>query len=202
MKKTILAILLIALLMLSLGCKNDRTKYSEYIDDSHCALVISVENFGDMVFKLDKNAAPLTVEHIKKLADNNSMDGTYFNRMQAGFVLQGGTGCTDTSTVKGEFSANGVDNTISHSTGVISMARSSSYDSASCQFFIVLSNNAKSSLDGLYAGFGKLVEGLDVLNSICNSITSTDFMDGYYGTSMGFLKDDSYIKITEFVVYD
>ena len=99
-------------------------------------------------------------------------DGLTFHRLVPGFVLQGGdpegngTGGPG-YTIDGEFQANGYEkNTLSHDKGVISMARSSDYDSAGSQFFIVLDDSAKYSLDNLYAGFGKVIEGMDVIEEI------------------------------------
>ena len=125
--------------------------------------------------ELDRNAAPLTVDNFIKLVNNGFYNGLSFHRIVPGFVIQGGdptgtgTGGSD-ETVKGEFSENGVDNPISHERGVISMARSADYDSASSQFFITLGD--AQSLNGLYAAFGRVISGMDEVDKI--AATPTD----------------------------
>lgn len=134
---------------------------------------MSVKDFGTMKLELYPDVAHITVENFVGLVKDGFYDGLTFHRIVKGFMIQGGdplgngTGGSN-KTIKGEFSANGVDNTLSHDRGVISMARSSDPDSASSQFFICDSGNYKSSLDGYYAAFGKVTEGLDVLDSIAS----------------------------------
>ncbi len=193
MKKIVSALLTFTMLLTALclftACGNET-------DSGAVKAVITVKDFGDITLELDAENAPLTVEHFIKLCNEKAYDGSYFIRMQAGFVLQGGDGCTDTSTVKGEFTSNGVNNQLQHKKGVISMARSTDPDSGSCQFFLVLDDAAQASLDGSYAGFGRVVDGWDVVEDICNSITYDDFYpDYYYGYYMGFLQESSYIQI-------
>ena len=132
---------------------------------------IEIEDYGTVTVELYADQAPETVANFISLAESGFYDGLTFHRMQEGFVLQGGdpngngTGNSD-KTIKGEFLVNGVDNTLSHTTGVLSMARGNDYNSASCQFFIVLSDQYTASLDGLYAGFGKVTEGMDIIQKI------------------------------------
>ena len=154
-----------------------------------------IKDYGTVTLTLDRSQAPITVDHFVKLAKSGAYDGTKIIRMQAGFVLQGGAGATDTSTIKGEFSQNGVQNNIQHKKGVISMARGEGMDSASAQFFIVLDDRAQSSLDGRYAGFGRVTDGWEVIEKICSDITSDKLRYDYYGVYMGFLKDSEYITI-------
>lgn len=122
---------------------------------------IVMENGAEIVVNLDKENAPLSVENFVKLANDKFYDGVVFHRIEEGFVMQGGDP-TGTGTggpgyqIKGEFSANGVDNKISHVRGVISMARSQSFDSAGSQFFITLDD--ATFLDGQYAAFGTVDE--------------------------------------------
>ena len=112
-----------------------------------------------------------------KLAGDGFYDGLTFHRIISGFMIQGGdpsgngTGGSE-ETIKGEFSSNGVENDISHVRGVISMARSRDYDSASSQFFIM--HQDAPSLDGEYAAFGKVTEGIEIVDQICEKTPVTD----------------------------
>jgi peptidyl-prolyl cis-trans isomerase B (cyclophilin B) len=132
---------------------------------------IVVQDYGTITVLLDPSAAPETVQNFVKLARSGFYDGLTFHRVKAGFVIQGGdpngngTGGSDTK-IKGEFAANGYSNPISHTRGVISMARAKDYNSASCQFFIV-HRDSTDSLDGLYAGFGHVIEGMEIVDEIC-----------------------------------
>ena len=128
---------------------------------------------GDIVIKLQGDVAPITVANFQKLVSEKFYDGLTFHRVYKGFMIQGGdpkgngTGDSGT-TIKGEFSSNGVENNISHVRGVISMARGSySMDSASCQFFIV--HEDSTFLDGEYAGFGHVVYGMDTVDGIAGT---------------------------------
>ncbi len=130
---------------------------------------ISIEGFGDITLELDSENAPITVANFEKLAKDGFYDGLTFHRIYKGFMIQGGCplgngtgGSSD--TIKGEFLSNGVANKISHTRGTISMARSQNPNSASSQFFICDAD--ASFLDGQYAAFGKVVEGLDVLDKV------------------------------------
>lgn len=138
---------------------------------------ITVKDYGDIVVKLDEDAAPLTVENFVSLAEEGFYDGLTFHRIIDGFMIQGGdplgngTGGSE-ETIKGEFSSNGVDNPISHVRGVISMARSNDPDSASSQFFIVQADSTY--LDGEYAGFGYVTSGMDIVDQICQDVPVQD----------------------------
>lgn len=139
--------------------------------------VIDVENYGTITVDLDGTAAPETVKNFVSLAQDGFYDGLTFHRIIDGFMIQGGdpdgngTGGSD-QTIKGEFSENGVENNLSHTRGAISMARSDDYDSASSQFFIVHENSTY--LDGSYAAFGYVIEGMDVVDAICADAQPTD----------------------------
>lgn len=135
---------------------------------------IEMENGGSIVVELDEKAAPITVANFKKLVSQGFYDGLIFHRVISGFMIQGGdpqgTGMGGSKeTIKGEFAANGVNNPISHKRGVISMARSQFYNSASSQFFICHAD-AKF-LDGQYASFGKVVEGMETVDAIAETPT-------------------------------
>ena len=138
-------------------------------EDSYTA-VIDVNGYGTITFVTDSKSAPETVKNFVSLAKDGFYDGLTFHRIIDGFMIQGGdpngdgTGGSDTA-VKGEFSANGVENSLSHTRGAVSMARSDDYDSASSQFFIVQEDSTY--LDGNYAVFGYVTEGMDVVDKIC-----------------------------------
>lgn len=136
---------------------------------------IEMSDGGKIIVELDEKSAPLTVKNFQKLVEQRFYDGLIFHRVISGFMIQGGdpqgTGMGGSKeTVKGEFRANGVNNPISHERGVISMARSQFYNSASSQFFICHAD-AKF-LDGQYAAFGKVVEGMDVVDRIASVPTN------------------------------
>ena len=194
---TLTVLLCGACLFACTSCKNSENGKKDTVKAE-----IVVKDYGTITLELDPTNAPITVDHFIKLAKEGAYDGAYFNRVQPGFVLQGGDGCKDNSTIKGEFAENGVNNQIIHTKGVISMARATDPNSASSQFFIVLDDAARTSLDGLYAGFGHVVKGWDVVEKICNSIDFTDVTEDYYGYYMGFLKESSYIVIETVRVVD
>lgn len=130
---------------------------------------IEMENGGKIKLELYHNVAPITVENFVKLANENFYDGLIFHRVIAGFMIQGGDpngiGIGGPGySIKGEFAANGVKNDLSHKRGVISMARSAHYDSAGSQFFICHADCEF--LDGQYAAFGKVIEGIDTVDDI------------------------------------
>ncbi|MGO4947483.1 peptidylprolyl isomerase [Blautia sp. Sow4_E7] len=138
---------------------------------------IEVQDYGTIKVELDADTAPISVTNFVKLAQEHFYDGLTFHRIIDGFMIQGGDpegtgrGGSD-ETIKGEFSENGVENNISHERGVISMARSSDPDSASSQFFIVQSDSTY--LDGQYAAFGHVTEGMDIVDQICKDAKPTD----------------------------
>ena len=139
--------------------------------------VITVENSGDIKLELDGDTAPVTVENFVTLAKSGFYDGLTFHRIINGFMIQGGdpkgngTGGSD-KTIKGEFKQNGVENNISHKRGVISMARASDYNSASSQFFIMHKDGDY--LDGAYAAFGHVTDGMDIVDKIAENTPVTD----------------------------
>lgn len=140
-------------------------------------IVITIKDYGSITVLLDAKAAPITVSNFLKLVEEGFYDGLTFHRIMSGFMIQGGdpkgdgTGGSDTE-IKGEFSVNGVDNPLSHTRGAISMARARAYDSASSQFFIV--HEDSTFLDGQYACFGYVTEGMEVVDAICESVPAID----------------------------
>lgn len=141
-------------------------------------IVIEMNNGKVIKLELDETAAPKTVANFNKLVSEGFYDGLSFHRIIPGFMIQGGdpigngTGGSKENIV-GEFASNGVNNPIKHTRGVISMARSMDPNSASSQFFIMHADAPH--LDGNYAAFGHVVEGLEVVDEIANN--PTDFRD-------------------------
>ena len=141
-------------------------------------VVIEMENGAKIKLELYPEAAPITVKNFEKLARAGFYNGLIFHRVIEGFMIQGGdptgTGMGGADEkIKGEFAQNGVNNPIRHTRGVISMARSMMKDSASSQFFII--HKDAPHLDGSYAAFGKVVEGIEVVDAIAT--TETDYSD-------------------------
>lgn len=134
----------------------------------HAEMVI--KDYGTIALELDADVAPITVENFAQLVNEGFYNGLTFHRIISGFMIQGGdpqgTGMGGSDKeIKGEFAANGVKNNISHTRGVISMARATAYDSASSQFFIV--HQDSKFLDGNYAGFGRVTSGIGIVDKIC-----------------------------------
>ena len=161
------AVLLFACTFVSCGKKTQYVTLTvQYVDSE------GTEQTGDIVIQLRPDVAPITVENFESLVSSGFYDGLTFHRVYSGFMIQGGdpdgngTGGSG-KTIKGEFSANDVNNTLSHKRGVVSMARSSSYNSASSQFFICHADSTF--LDGNYAAFGEVVSGMDVVDGIAGT---------------------------------
>ena len=140
-------------------------------------VTFEMENGDIMKAELYPEIAPNTVNNFVSLVKKGFYDGLTFHRIMEGFMIQGGdpngngTGGSD-KTIKGEFKENGVKNNIKHKRGVISMARSSDYDSASSQFFIMQEDN--DSLDGQYAAFGHVTKGMKIVDQICEDADPMD----------------------------
>ena len=139
---------------------------------------IDVQDYGSITVLLRPDCAPITVDNFVKIAESGFYDGLTFHRIISGFMIQGGcpfgngTGSLQ-EKIKGEFSANGIENPLPHKRGTISMGRGAyDYDSASCQFFIV--HQDYPSLDGNYASFGYVTEGIEVVDAICNDAHPID----------------------------
>ncbi|MCI5807098.1 MAG: peptidylprolyl isomerase [Firmicutes bacterium] len=167
----LLGIVLIPLLFLT-GCSSDE----ETLTGKHHAEIV-VQDYGTIKVGLDADQAPITVQNFIDLANSGFYDGLTFHRIIEGFMIQGGDPNGDGTggsghTIRGEFTQNGVNNTLSHTRGAISMARSSAMNSASSQFFIVHEDSTY--LDGSYAVFGYVTEGMDVVDAIATSVTAED----------------------------
>uniref|UniRef100_UPI004024E97B peptidylprolyl isomerase n=1 Tax=Candidatus Ventrenecus sp. TaxID=3085654 RepID=UPI004024E97B len=193
-----------AFVFMTAGCeKKDLTKgtieeYSYEETDEVTSYVKIVTGKDEVILlELYPEVAPLTVQNFQKLVQEKFYDGLTFHRVIEGFMIQtgdplgNGTGGSDT-TIKGEFSKNGVQNDLKHEKGVVSMARSADMDSASSQFFICSdTNESVSSLDGSYAAFGKTIAGLDVVERI--SKVQTDSNDKPLKTEK--MKSVRFVKI-------
>ncbi len=135
---------------------------------------IEIENYGTIAVELNADQAPITVTNFVSLARSGFYDGTTFHRIINGFMMQGGAAKAGkhADTIKGEFSSNGVENTLLHNRGAISMARANDKNSASSQFFIVQGNAHH--LDGEYAVFGYVTSGMDIVDKICSETKIED----------------------------
>ena len=189
--KRIIALLLVFITLLSFtACKKDKNKETEPTPPRYVYVKMTVAEHGDIILKLDSKEAPETVENFVKLVNEGVYNGLTFHRVIEGFMIQGGDPKADGTggsgqKIVGEFSANGYKNTIKHKRGVISMARSNAYNSASSQFFICnATNTSVSNLDGNYAAFGWVIFGMDVVDAI----TSTT---AYYGDDNGKISNKS-----------
>lgn len=139
---------------------------------------IEMENGGVIKAELYPEAAPVTVDNFVGLIEDNFFDGLIFHRIIPGFMIQGGGFDADgnhkeAASIKGEFDANGFPNTLKHTRGVLSMARTMFPNSASSQFFIM--HDDAPHLDGQYAAFGMVTDGMDVVDEIAE--TATDYQD-------------------------
>ena len=179
MKKFIAILLLLSLSLTFLSaCGKGEEEESGISEDKTYYAVIEVEDYGTITVKLDQKLAPITVENFVTLARSGFYDGLTFHRIMEGFMMQGGdpkgNGTGDSGKdIIGEFAANGYTyNTISHKRGVISMARANPYNSGSCQFFIM--HQDYTGLDGQYAAFGYVTEGMDVVDKICTEAQPID----------------------------
>lgn len=138
---------------------------------------INIKDKGTIKVELDADAAPITVTNFVNLVKEGFYDGLTFHRIIKDFMMQGGDptgtgmGSSD-KTIVGEFASNGVENPISHTRGTISMARSNMPDSASCQFFIMHQDGTY--LDGDYAAFGHVTEGMEIVDDICENTSGQD----------------------------
>mgnify|MGYP000025325196 FL=1 len=162
-------------------CKDKFTE-KKVKEMEHPIVEIQIKNYGTMKAELYPEMAPLTVANFVALAEKNFFDGLIFHRVIKGFMLQGGgydenMQERDAGAIRGEFAANGFgQNTLRHKRGVLSMARTGDPNSASSQFFVMHADAPH--LDGQYAGFGKVIEGEDVIDKIANVRT------GNYGWYM------------------
>lgn len=182
-KKVIICITIIAIIVLAIiggfvfkNLKNNKEEKEMYSKGIHHTK-IEIKDYGTIELELDANVAPITVANFAKLVNEGFYNGLTFHRIIDGFMIQGGdplgngTGGSS-ENIKGEFRKNGINNGISHVRGTISMARANPFDSASSQFFIV--HEDSEFLDGLYAGFGKVTSGIEIVDKICEDTKVED----------------------------
>lgn len=186
MKRKILSIILACFMLTTLlaGCGKNQAQEETQNDfpllSGKYNAEIVVKDYGTIKLELDADTAPITVTNFVNLAKDGFYNSLTFHRIIEGFMIQGGdplgngTGGSDTN-IKGEFELNGIKNDISHVRGVISMARSQDYDSASSQFFIVQADSTY--LDKQYAAFGHVTEGMEVVDAICAKMTELGLSD-------------------------
>ena len=185
MKKKIIFILFICLLICS--CNNK--------PQDNPIVTMEIKDYGEIKIELYPDIAPNTVANFVNLVEAGFYNNNTIHRLAKGFVLQGGdptgTGKGGPNyTIEGEFELNGFSNKLSHTKGIVSMARGKDKNSAGSQFFIVLSDNHTQDLDGRYAAFGEVIDGMDIIGQIENAdLEITD-------ENMGILKEPLTIKKT------
>ena len=175
-RKIILVVLAILILFIS-GCEKDKEEEKKNMLNGKHNVEIHVKDYGTIELELDADIAPITVTNFINLINDGFYNGLTFHRIINGFMMQGGDPLGDGNggsgkEIKGEFEENGVKNSISHVRGVISMARSSLPNSASSQFFIV--HQDSKFLDGKYAAFGKVTDGMSIVDKICEKTKVED----------------------------
>jgi len=158
----IVGVLVVFTVAIVLGLSGDKTYYAD----------IEIQDYGTITVELNREAAPITVDNFVQLAESGYYEGSKFHRIMEGFMMQGGAGAGTAKVIKGEFKTNGWDNPISHTRGTISMARTDDPNSATSQFFIV--HEDSTFLDGKYAAFGTVVEGIEVVDAVCEASKPTD----------------------------
>lgn len=205
-KKLLCILCVLALVFAFAGCGEDKTQsnnsstpevdQTNLLSGKHHA-EIKVKDMGVIKLELDADTAPITVTNFVNLAKSGFYDGLTFHRVIEGFMIQGGdpkgngTGGSD-KNIKGEFSSNGVTNNIAHTRGIISMARSNDPNSASSQFFIM--HAEASHLDGSYAAFGWVTEGMNVVDKIAQE---TPVIDNNGTVKEGAKPVIEYIKVID-----
>ena len=188
-------IIVLSILLLITGCKNAFTIENEHIEylKGKYNVEISIKNYGKVEAELDADVAPITVTNFMELVRSGFYDGNKIHRVAKDFVIQAGQSNIETKTIKGEFLANGKDNSISHVRGTLSMARggdqTTGYDTASAQFFVVIKDSTY--LDNYYAGFGKVTKGMDVIDKINKKVTKVD--------DMGNVLNESDMPVIEYI---
>ena len=182
MNRRVICKLMALVLVLSLGlcaCGGEKAPAYIYLEPGQKLrhAEITIRDDGTIKGELDEGVAPITVENFVALAKDGFYDGLTFHRIIDGFMIQGGDPQGDGfggsgKTIKGEFEENGIKNPISHVKGVISMARGDELDSASSQFFITVADSVF--LDGHYAAFGTVTEGMEIAEQVAKDARPTD----------------------------
>ena len=173
MKRIIVFFMVLTALFAFTSCSDDNTKGADTADLTNNVIIV-VEGYGEIKVTLTPEHAPITVANFKKLVAAHAYDGTIFHRVIYDFMIQGGdttlTPYGEADTIKGEFLTNGVKNNLAHDRGVISMAREDKPNTASSQFFIC--HKKSPHLDGKYAAFGYVTDGMEVVDAIASVPTS------------------------------
>ena len=180
MKKWMKVFFVLLIVVSLVGCSSskttEKTKKTKTLKGNY-QVEIKIKDYGTIYAEIDADTAPITVTNFVNLCKNHFYDGLTFHRIIKDFMIQGGdpngdgTGGSE-ETIKGEFTDNGVENPLKHTRGALSMARSQDNDSASSQFFIV--QKTASHLDGQYAVFGYVYEGMDIVDQICKDVKVED----------------------------
>lgn len=180
MKKWMKVFFVLLTVVSLVGCSSskttEKTKKTKTLKGNY-QVEIKIKDYGTIYAEIDADTAPITVTNFVNLCKNHFYDGLTFHRIIKDFMIQGGdpngdgTGGSE-ETIKGEFTDNGVENPLKHTRGALSMARSQDNDSASSQFFIV--QKTASHLDGQYAVFGYVYEGMDIVDKICDDVQVED----------------------------
>lgn len=180
MKKWMKVFFVLLTVVSLVGCSSskttEKTKKTKTLKGNY-QVEIKIKDYGTIYAEIDADTAPITVTNFVNLCKNHFYNGLTFHRIIKDFMIQGGdpngdgTGGSE-ETIKGEFSDNGVENPLKHTRGALSMARSQDNDSASSQFFIV--QKTASHLDGQYAVFGYVYEGMDIVDKICDDVQVED----------------------------
>ena len=171
MKKVISLLICAVLFCLCFAGCGEKPEETPVDTTQHTKVKVTMEDGGEFIIELYPEYAPETCQNFIKLVNEDFYDGLTFHRIVDGFMAQGGSSDGQgyegsDETIHGEFAINGFDKiTLSHTRGVISMGRTNDFNSASSQFFICYSDDYVSSLDGRYAGFGKVIEGMEVVDS-------------------------------------
>lgn len=180
MKKWMKVFFVLLTVVSLVGCSSskttEKTKKTKTLKGNY-QVEIKIKDYGTIYAEIDADTAPITVTNFVNLCKNHFYDGLTFHRIIKDFMIQGGDPNGDGTggskeTIKGEFSDNGVENPLKHTRGALSMARSQDNDSASSQFFIVQSDSTY--LDGQYAVFGYVYEGMDIVDKICDDVQVED----------------------------
>lgn len=178
MKKIKKIVTILLMVFVLTGCNSLFTynnEKKEYLTGKYYT-EMKIKNYGIMEFELDADVAPITVTNFMNLVRNKAYDGNKFHRIFKDFVIQCGALDSEYESIKGEFDANGVNNSLSHVRGTLSMARmgdmTTGYNTASTQFFVVLEDSL--SLDHYYAAFGKVIKGMEVADKIAKNVTDVD----------------------------
>ncbi|MBQ1466911.1 MAG: peptidylprolyl isomerase [Solobacterium sp.] len=177
MKRVWTCIFACVLILGMTGCKKNEEQPVQIEEDTVYTARMTVKDYGEIVFEMKTSTAPETVKNFVELAESGFYDGLTFHRIMDGFMIQGGDpdgngGGGSGKTIHGEFSSNGYDNPLSHVCGTVSMARAKNPDSASSQFFICVADDTF--LDGDYAAFGTVTEGLEVAMKIAADAQPVD----------------------------